>query len=154
MCKENRLVSATFLLIVFAWVASRATASVTFSNPTSYPVGTALIGVAIGDFNGDAKVDLAVVNSGDLATGNDGNVSILLGNGDGSFQPAVNFAAGKNPQSIALDATTNTYSVVNVLLGNGDMTTVRPDACGAPGGTLSPRESQKRFLDTTASNLH
>src|SRR5262249_20757602 len=41
------------------------------------------------DFNGDKVPDLAVANS-------DG-VSVLLGNGDGSFQPAVNTALGYAP---------------------------------------------------------
>ena len=38
-----------------------------------------------GDFNGDGELDLAVANGGY------DTVSILLGNGDGTFQPAVNY---------------------------------------------------------------
>ena len=41
------------------------------------------IAVAVGDFNGDGKLDLAVANHGS------NTVSVLLGNGDGTFQPAV-----------------------------------------------------------------
>ena len=44
--------------------------------------------VAMGDFNGDGKSDLAVANA------NSNNVSILLGTGTGSFGAATNFAAG------------------------------------------------------------
>ncbi len=47
--------------------------------------------VAVGDFNGDGKADLAVANY----TSN--NVSVLLGNGNGTFQAAVNYAAGSGP---------------------------------------------------------
>jgi len=43
--------------------------------------------VAVGDFNGDGKQDLAVVN------GNGNTISIFLGNGDATFQPpTTNFA--------------------------------------------------------------
>ena len=44
--------------------------------------------MAVGDFNGDGKPDLAVANDGS------NNVSVLLGNGDGTFQTAVNYRRG------------------------------------------------------------
>ena len=47
--------------------------------------------VVVGDFNGDGKPDLAVANNFS------NNVSVLLGNGDGTFQAAVNYAAGTIP---------------------------------------------------------
>ena len=89
--------------------------------------------MAVADFNGDGKPDLAVVNAGngDL---DGGNVSILLGNGDGTFQPANNIAAGKSPVSIAVGdfngddrpdlavGNTGDGGSVSVLLGNGDGT--------------------------------
>ena len=86
--------------------------------------------VAIGDFNGDGKADLAVKNE------NSGNVSILLGNGDGTFAAAVNFAVGTEPWSVAVgdfngdgkadlavaDAGSDGGDSVSILLGNGDGT--------------------------------
>src|SRR5262249_30359650 len=44
--------------------------------------------IATGDFTGDGKLDLAVAN----ANGN--SVSVLLDNGDGTFQPQVTYAVG------------------------------------------------------------
>jgi len=69
----------------------------TFQAAVNYPVETAPNSVAVGDFNGDGKPDLAVANSG-----SGGPVSVLLGNGDGTFQAAVNFGAGSTPASVAV----------------------------------------------------
>jgi hypothetical protein len=51
--------------------------------------------VTAGDFNGDGKPDLAVANYGST------NVSVMLGNGDGTFQPALNYdVTGRLPVSV------------------------------------------------------
>src|SRR5439155_22316764 len=52
--------------------------------------------VAVGDINGDGKLDLAV------STPESNNVSILLGNGAGGFSAATNFAVGAGPWSVAV----------------------------------------------------
>ena len=49
--------------------------------------------IVAGDFNGDGHLDLAVANAGD------DTVSVLLGNGDGTFQPQVTYAVGTDPES-------------------------------------------------------
>src|SRR5438477_4531039 len=51
---------------------------------TTYAVGSEPKGVAIADFNNDGKMDLAVVNRGSA------NVSVLLGDGAGTFTSSGN----------------------------------------------------------------
>jgi hypothetical protein len=62
----------------------------------TYATGAGPTAVAVHDFNGDGKLDLAVANA-TAAT-----VSILFGNGDGTFQPQVTYStgAGTNPSWI------------------------------------------------------
>jgi hypothetical protein len=98
-----------------------------FFTSTSFAVGTSPHGEVVGDFNGDGKADLAVVNEGS------NTVSILLGNGDGSFRPKTDFATGAQPWGITVGdfngdgkldlAVANRGSnSISILLGNGDGT--------------------------------
>src|SRR5207248_320280 len=68
----------------------------TFAAAVNYGAGTTPQSVAIGDFNGDGKADLAVANI------NSNNVSILLGNGNGTFAVAVNYVVGIRPLSVVI----------------------------------------------------
>src|SRR6516162_2852724 len=97
-----------------------------FTSP-SFAVGTAPHGEAVADFNGDGKLDVAVVNEGS------NTVSILLGNGDGTFRPKTDFATGAQPWGIAVgdfngDGKLDLVVVnrgarsLSILLGNGDGT--------------------------------
>ena len=95
-----------------------------------FATGTAPWSVAIGDLNGDNILDIAVANA-DFATN---TVSVLLGNGDGTFQPRQDFATGSSPRSVAIGdlngdnildlavANFATAGTVSVLLGNGNGT--------------------------------
>ncbi len=81
-------------LIVAAPLA-RAQCTSSFLPAVNYVAGNTPYSVAIGDFNADGRPDLAVANV------SSNNVSILLGNGNGTFQGAVNYASGVNPRSVA-----------------------------------------------------
>ena len=107
----------------------------TFQANVDYAVGEWAVSVTAGDWNGDKKLDLAVANHGrggvSIITG---NVSILLGNGDGTFQAKVDYAAGRDPNSMTagdwngdgnLDlavANGHVSGGVSILLGNGNGT--------------------------------
>ena len=97
-------------------VPGAAAAEVAFGPVTDYAVGTSPLSVAVADFDGDLDLDLAVAN------GSSGNVSILLGAGDGTFGPASNLAAGSNPVSVA----------IGDFNGDGD-----PDLAAARSGVSS-----------------
>src|SRR5205823_1750288 len=60
-----------------------------FGAKTDFGTGSQPISVAVGDFNGDGKLDLAVANNANAST-----VSILLNNGDGTFGENTDFNAG------------------------------------------------------------
>jgi hypothetical protein len=50
-----------------------------------------------------SRADLIVVNNGTQGSTTDpGGISVLLGNGNGTFQPAVNYAAGANPTHLVV----------------------------------------------------
>jgi hypothetical protein len=110
----------------------------TFQAPQNYAVGVKPDSLAIGDFNGDGIPDLAVANYGTAPNYADSSVSVLLGNGDGSFQAAQSFAAGSAPISLDVAdftsdgkadlvvANATSSPSVSVLLGNGDGTFQAP----------------------------
>lgn len=85
--------------------------------------------LAVGDLNRDGAADIAVPTMASMA--GPGLVSILLGNGDGTFRPAVSYPAGPGSTAVAIAdldndgapdlAVTDTYyDVVWILQGNGD----------------------------------
>src|SRR5439155_755754 len=81
--------------------------------------------VAVADVNGDGRRDLITANKGDST------VSVLLGNGDGSFRPQQTFAVGRGVDAVTVADVNGDHKpdivaanlgdgTVSVLVGNGD----------------------------------
>ncbi len=105
----------------------------TFANPTEFQVGINPSPLLTADFNRDGNLDLAIMNYNDAAVN---TISMMLGNGNGTFQPPVLYDVGAQNTQIAagdLDGDGNLDLVIlnlgnsdnptiSILLGNGDGT--------------------------------
>ncbi len=78
----------------------------TFGAPNYIRAGFNPLAMAVADFNGDGKLDLAVGNqwsgntSGGVVVYGPGTVSLLMGNGDGTFQAPVAYPTGEDSSGI------------------------------------------------------
>jgi hypothetical protein len=114
--------------------------AVAYSSGGYYPYS-----VAVADVNGDGKLDILVANScASSSNCANGTVGVMLGNGDGTFQPAVTYVCGGSCTSVAvadvngdgnldLLVAISSPRTVGVLLGKGDGT-FQPVVNYASGG--------------------
>jgi PKD repeat protein len=103
----------------------------TFANAVNYPAGIRTHSICSADFDGDDDIDLATSNYG-TSGNNNGSVSVFLNNGDGTFQPAVEYPThygyfictddldGDDDYDLAV-ISVQSYSVY-IFLNNGDGT--------------------------------
>jgi len=128
-----------------------------FFNPATYlSGGVYAFSVAVGDFNGDGKADLVVANECSDSKCHAGTVSVLLGNGDGTFQAAHSYSSGGYEAYAVVVGDVNkdgkadlivangcqsadqcANGVVGVLLGNGDGTFQSAQAYSSGGVVAS-----------------
>ena len=115
-----------------------------FAAAVPYPAGFEPISIAVGDFNGtladggDGNLDLAVANRGD------DNISILRGNGDGTFTLAANYAVDAGPSSI-ISVDLNGDAIPGLVTANRFDSTasvlLAQDENDAPTGSIAIDES-------------
>ena len=114
-------------VLLFTKVVGQNSVCFDGGSDASFAVGTAPQFVAVGDLNKDGKSDAIVVNK----TTN--NISVLVGNGDGTYAAAVNYSVGSTPYAVAIgdfnndtipDLIVANYASANVslLIGKGDGT--------------------------------
>ncbi|MBZ5704964.1 MAG: FG-GAP-like repeat-containing protein [Acidobacteriia bacterium] len=100
--------------------------SVSFTGP-QLATGSHPSAVAMGDFNADRRLDLAITNQ------NDDTVAILSGKGDGTFTYAPTPSTGRGPSAVVagdfnsdgkpdLAVANSVDNTISILLGNGDGT--------------------------------
>ena len=105
----------------------------TFGASTTYDLGRGTNSVAVADLNGDGKPDLAVSTFDVNTIPGPGTVTILLGNGDGTFGQFSAYTTGRSTDSLVaadlnadgvidLVLSSSGENTVTVLLGKGDGT--------------------------------
>lgn len=138
----------------------------TFQNVVTYPevFNSAPEFIVTADFNGDGKLDLATCNSGNPVGNN--KISVLLGNGDGTFQtPPALYTTGLNPIfMVTADfngdgkpdlATSNSHGTISVLLNSGTGTfpaKTDPSAGTDPNGLAAADVNLDGFPDLVVAS--
>jgi hypothetical protein len=122
-------------ILCLALIAGVTESAVAGQNPPTYPAGLLPESIRVVDLNGDGNPDVVVTNFLSI-----GSLSVLMGNGDGTFQPAATFfLPGENPSYVVagdfnkdgrpdlavagqLCLPSGCNASVTILLGNGDGT--------------------------------
>ncbi len=105
----------------------------TFQAAENYPAGANPLFVQLADLTGDGKLDIIVTDANVNDIPGDNTVSVLMNNGNGTFQPPQSYAVGAGPAGLQVaDLTGNGKldlavanagsNTVSVLMGNGDGT--------------------------------
>jgi hypothetical protein len=157
----HKLSSTLLFILVALYSAASATAQTVTFRGTQLQTGGQYQTAA--DFNGDGKIDLAVAGL---------QLEVLMGNGDGSFQPAVKYAVANGFKSIPQGITTADFNgdnkldvalslndpiEVGLLLGNGDgsfqpLTRFPTNATGLPTSLVAADFNRDGRLDVMTSD--
>jgi len=119
----------------------------TFRPSTAYSTGIGPKSVTVADFNEDGKPDLVLANPTCVNGSCSGTtMSLLWGNGDGTFRPHLDYHVGSQPASLAagdLNGDSRPDVVVGVSNGGwpGNGATVLLNSANGPGFILSATSS-------------
>jgi hypothetical protein len=143
---RRSLLGAATLFVSSAFPGLAQAQGVSFAPPRDFVVGNVPQWVAVGDFNGDGVQDLVTANY------DSNDVSVLLGNGDGTFLAPLNLSVGPSstPNCVAIgdfngdgraDLAVATFgggsaTSIAVLLGNGNGTFLAPQTVNTGRGPL------------------
>jgi len=120
----------------------------TFDSPQYYLVNGACCGIAIADLNGDGKPDIAVISSDSAGE----TVSVLLGNGDGTFQPSVAYPIGKgNGGPVVGDFNGDHKPDLAVVASNTNVVTVLLNTGVVSFSPTTPLSFPDQLVGTTSS---
>ncbi len=127
----NTFITRCLLIgVICLWIGGLHTLTqaqnLTYTPTPSNPVGRAPQAIVTGDFNGDGRWDLATVN------GTSDDVSVLLGNGNGTFRSAVSFGVGKIPLALVAEDMDRdgVLDLVLALSGSNQVAVLKGDGKG------------------------
>jgi|SRR5580704_2321299 len=133
---RDRLSGLALYLLSGALIASAGQ----FLEAPQYTTGVNPQAVAVGDFNRDGNSDIAVVNS----TSN--TVSVLLGNGDGTFKSKVDYATGTLLKASRSEISTETGSQTW-------QSQIRPAIPSASSWEMAMGHSRRKWITRQGTSL-
>lgn len=116
----------------------------TFKAGGNFNAGLDPDSLVVADFNGDGELDLAVANSNQTSTTDFGNMTVLLGKGDGTFSAPAPYDAGVRPFAIAAGDFNGDGVLDLAVSASGDAATQQPPTAaiflGQGDGTFQPAQ--------------